>query len=154
MDYNPIIPSTDSGKISVTVREENPTKILHVSGHTILNQCGTFLTRQKHLQNICSNSPDKSVLLLYPEGTLFTSIFWKITKYQCYILRAIPDPFLLYSISSFGFISVPQHIRSKITIPSVATGTNRRYTPWSFDTLTNLVVENCHTDIFFIKCWQ
>ena len=45
---DPIIPSTDAGELAVTIREEVPAKRVHVSGHILLNQCGTLLTRKKH----------------------------------------------------------------------------------------------------------
>ena len=72
-----------------------------------------------------------------------------MTKYQCSILGAIPDPLLSDSMSSFSFALIPQHIRSSLTIFSVNRSTDPRYTPWSLYTLTNLAAKHGHTKIIF-----
>jgi hypothetical protein len=59
------LPSTNAGKISLEIRDETPRSGIQVSGHVLLNQCGSLLTRKNH---------DISIALLYPEA-IFSSIF-------------------------------------------------------------------------------
>ena len=86
--YDLFIPSSDAGELAYEVEEANPQYGVQVSGHVLLNQCGTILTRQKHeisgssvqkafLQRICSTLVGKSVALMYPEGMLFPGIFMR-----------------------------------------------------------------------------
>ena len=118
--YNPLISSTGACEIAITVREEIPTKRVHISGHIVLNQCGTILTRQTHkikgmskhelfLHNFTPVSLGKSLPLLYLDRALFVTIFWYMNKYQCSVLGAMPDPLLSYSMSSLGFVLILQH---------------------------------------------
>ena len=110
--------ATNSGEYVQNVREDNTAKgvckDITISGHTILNQCGSLLTRQKHqikgsrkqsffLQKICSTSTGTSIPLMYPEAMLFPSIFWKAADDNTSILGAIPAPLLTDAISRFGF---------------------------------------------------
>lgn len=82
--------------------------------------------------------------MLYPELMLFPSIFYYITN-DGVISETIPSPLLTERIKQFGFESLPQHIRSRLTSCTFATGTDPRYIPFSYDTMTNLVVVN-HED--------
>ena len=76
-----IIPTTDAGELAYTIKEDG-SEISRVSGHVILNQCGSLLCRSKHqikgsskhkffLQKIHATSPGNSIPLLYPEHMLF-----------------------------------------------------------------------------------
>lgn len=156
-DFTPI-PSTDAGEIAVTINEEVPVKAIHVSGHVLLNQCGSLLTRKTHqingsskhkyfLQKICSTSIGKSIPLLYPEGMIFPSIHWSMANDNCSVLGAIPAPLLSDAISKYGFASIPQHVRNRITTAAAATGSDPRYIAYSYDTLTNLAANHCDTRI-------
>ena len=81
---------TDSGEIVLNVREDNMKKGAYkdvtASGSTIMNQCGSLLTRKKHqikgsrkqkyfIQKLCATTKGTSVPLVYPEAMLFPSIF-------------------------------------------------------------------------------
>ena len=98
------LPTTDTGDYAYTIEEELP-KGTSVNGHIILNQCGSILSRkystvegykyQKHfLQRIVSTTTATSTPLLYPEGMLFPSIFWKQMTHCGSILGPIPSGFL------------------------------------------------------------
>ena len=133
-------------------------KDITLNVHILLNQCGCLLTRKNHLikgdrkktffpQKLCSISIGSSIPLMYPEAMVFPSIFWKSTQDACSIVGAIPSPLLSESIKSFGFASIPDHIRSRITNPSVTTNSDFHYTSFCYDKLTNLAANHQDTRI-------
>lgn len=124
IDYT--IPTTDAGEVAVTIREEGDEKALRVSGHVILNQCGTLLSRAKHeikgsskhkffLQKIHATSPGNCVPLLYPENVLFPSIHPFVGGDNIAGIGGIPAPLLSPFIEKYGFCSIPQHVRTRLT---------------------------------------
>ena len=148
--------TTSAGDLPFEVIDVTPKKAVHISGHVILNQCGSVLTRKKHelkgsslhkhfLQRICATSDGKAVSLLYPEGMLFPSIFYNMVNGV--IIGAIPAPLLTESISSFGFASLPEHIRSRLTSSSSQSSTNPRYISFCYDTMVNLTANHSDTRI-------
>ena len=117
------LPTTDTGDYAYTIEEELP-KGTSVNGHVILNQCGSILLRkdstiegykyQKHfLQRIVSTTTATSTPLLYPEGMLFPSIFWKQMTHCGSIPGAIPSGFLTQETSLFGFETAKKMIHSR-----------------------------------------
>ena len=86
-----IIFSTNAGEVATQVNDQliHPTsKQISVSGHDLVNQCGSLLTRKNleikgfsnhkyFLQRICATSIGK-VPIRYPEAMVFQSIFWKM----------------------------------------------------------------------------
>ena len=42
------IPTTDAGEFSFEVEDQQGSQCISVSGHVLLNQCGTMLTIKKH----------------------------------------------------------------------------------------------------------
>ena len=93
-----------------------------------MNQCGTLLTRSKHqikgsskhnwfLQKIHSTSVGNSLPLLYPENMIFISSFFMSAGSDQAGLGAIPAPLLTQSITTHGFSSIPQHVRSRLSCP-------------------------------------
>ena len=154
LDYsNNLFETTDGGTCALRVEEDctnkGVMKDITISGHVILNQCGSLLTRKSHqikgscqqnffVQKLCSTSIGASIPLVYPEGLLFPSIFWKTAADNCSIVGAIPFPLLSQSISKFGFQSIPCHVRSRLTIPFSTTSTDFHYTSFCYDMLTNL----------------
>lgn len=150
MDY---IPTTNAGQVAMEINEQ--TKYggtynnIKISGHVLLNQCGTLLTRKKHqikgssahhffLQRICATKEFSCVPLVYPEGVLFPSIHWYTAPDKCSIVGCIPAPLLTESIRKFGFASIPSHVRTRLTFASSATSTDPRYCSHCYDMLTNL----------------
>ena len=78
---------------------------IRISGHVLLNQCGSLLTRKKYqlkgnsrhrffLQRLCATSHGSSIPLMYPEGTLFPSIHWMMAPDNCAIVGCLPVPLL------------------------------------------------------------
>jgi hypothetical protein len=99
-----------------------------VSGHVILNQCGSLLSRRNHdirgsskhkffLQKIHATSDGESIPLLYPESMIFPSIFPFCDPDGIPSLGCIPAPLLSSNIQKYGFESIPQHTRTRITVP-------------------------------------
>eukprot|EP00957_Ditylum_brightwellii_P013677 1030917-Ditylum_brightwellii.AAC.1 len=52
-------------------------------------------------------------------------------------------------ITLFGLASIPQHVRTRMTLLSASTGTNLRYIPFSYAMLTNMSVSHIDTQIVF-----
>ena len=113
---------TNSRDIVMEVREDNMKKGTYkdvtVSGSTIMNQCGSLLTRKKHqikgskkqkkiIQKLCATTKGTSVPLVYPEAMLFPSIFWKASGDMNSLVGAIPALLLNETMSTFGFTDVP-----------------------------------------------
>lgn len=120
---------------------------MNITGHVILNKVGSLLTQKRYelkslslhkyfLQQIVSISIGKSVSLLCPEAMFFPCIFWLMKEKA--LVGAIPAILLSDNTTKHGFASIPQHIRSRITSPSIQTSTNNQYTAWSYDMMTNL----------------
>ena len=149
---NNVIPTTNAGEFAFEIEEDVPTDRVYVSGHVILNQNGTVLTRKKHqikgssihkffLQKICATNIGSSIPLLYPESMLFPSIFYHMSDDGA-MSGAIPSYLLTEHINKYGFQSLPQHIRSRLSSCSFSTGTDPRYISFSYDTMTNLSVNH------------
>jgi predicted GIY-YIG superfamily endonuclease len=147
-----LIPTTNAGDSARTIVEETTYggsfgKIT-ISGHVILNQCGTLLSRKKHqikgssrhhffLQRIVATNHGSSVPLIYPEGILFPSIHWKTAPDNCSIIGCLPAPLLTESSNGSRFASIQSHVRSRLTNSSCSTSTDARYCAHCYDMLTN-----------------
>ena len=157
-----VLPATDAGiyPFEVTEADESTTALqdLIVTGNVLLNQCGTLLTRNNHqikgssrgkllMQRICATTIGKSVPLLQPEASLFPSIFWKMVPNDGVISGAIPTPLLSERCGHYGFQSLPQHVRSRLTTAFCTTSTDPHYTTHEYDLLTNLSATHLDTRI-------
>ena len=122
------IPTTDTGEKAQRIIEHDVLNQNRVSGHVILNQCGSLLSRRnydirgssKHkffLQKIHATSDSESIPLLYPESMIFPSIFPFCDPDGIPSLGCIPAPLLSSSIQKYGFESIPQHTRTRLTVP-------------------------------------
>ena len=144
------LPTTTAGDVAFTVHEERP-KGQYVSGHVIMNQCGSLLNRnekqisgyrsqKQFIQRIASTCPGKSLPLLYPEGMMFPSIFWKMVLNCGAILGAIPSGILAQHVPYNGFASMKEHVRNRLTLSGSGTSTNPRYISLMYDVLSNLTL--------------
>ena len=160
-NFDPI-PTTNAGEFAYEVSDEmiksGTFGDMVISGHVLLNQCGTLLTRKKYqikgssrhkffLQRICATTIGSSIPLLYPEAMIFPSIHWKMADTSGSIAGAIPAPLLTESIKRYGFQSIQQHVRSRLTSSSCATSTDSRYIAFYYDKLTNLSINHQDTRI-------
>ena len=147
------VPTTHAGEIANEIEET--TKYggtfgnIRISGHVLLNQCGTLLTRKKYqikgssrhrffLQKMCATSPSTCIPLMYPEGTLFPSIHWKMAHDNCSIVGCLPASLLTENKFNPRFASLQSHVRTRLTNPSSATSTDSRYCAHCYDMLTNI----------------
>ena len=130
------IPTTLAGDIPFNVDETVP-RVMKVSGHVIMNQCGSLLNRnerditgyrsQKHfLQRIASISHDTTIPLLYPEAMLFPSIFWSMVPECGSMFGAIPSGLLVKS-GRHRFASMKNHVRCRLGHAGSSTSTNPLY---------------------------
>ena len=156
------VPTTDAGIYPFNVTETSETsgalKDIIVTGNVLLNQCGTLLTRNSHqikgssrgkflMQKICASTIGTSVPLLQPEASLFPSIFWKMVPNDGVIAGAIPTPLLSEKCAQYGFQSLPQHLRSRLTNSGSTSSTDPHYITHCYDMLTNLSATHLDTRI-------
>ena len=152
------MPSTHAGEFAYEIEDKTPQGQQHISGHVILNQCGSLLTRrgkykmrgwnsQRHfLQRICATTMGDSIPLLYPEGMIFPSIFYANAPDDSSILGAIPSSLLNDSNKNqHWFATVMEQSRSRLTSVSIATSTNPRYCCYCYDKAVNLTAN--HQDV-------
>ena len=99
------------------------------------------------LQRICATSIGKSVPLITPEAMLFPSKFYKAVEKDGIVCGAIPTPLLSEKTKQFGFQTIPQHVRSRLTTSSSSTSTDPRYIAFCYDKLTNLCINHQDTRI-------
>jgi hypothetical protein len=125
--------------------------VTSVSGSVILNNCGTLLARgfQKlrpstwqgnFLQRLIATRPGRSIPLLYAEGTLFPSIFWKDDS-NTSLLGAIPTALLAsdQTLSAYGIGSVSDHMRNRIRMGGDSLCCQSQdYLCYAYDSVANL----------------
>jgi predicted GIY-YIG superfamily endonuclease len=122
----------------------------NVPGHVILNNCGSCLIRrncqlkgtryqQAFLQQIVSSSRGHAVPLVYPEGMLFPSIFWTDTENNS-MVGALPAAVMASKneCRAFGFASMQDHIKARLTNLSLRCATDSRYVFYAYDCIANI----------------
>ena len=91
-----------------------------------------------------STCNDESILLIYPEGMMFPSIFYKMLD-DGSLLGTIPSSLLTYAGSQHGKASVRDHITNRILLPSSTLSTDPRYLCYVYDMVVNLTMCNLDT---------
>jgi len=141
--------------VFVTGNIESPLEIKgdpeSLPGCVILNNVGSLLVRKRNkgkpslnfrhfMERIVATTPGESVPLVFPEGMLFPSLFWKDDDTEGSILGAMPCGALAHSdtLSKFGIADLTTQMRSRITNPALGTSTDPRYLCYAFDTIVNL----------------
>ena len=122
----------------------------YISGHIVLNAVGSCLIRRDRpirtrryqaafLERMVSTSKGHSVPLVYPEAMMYPSIFWKDTHDGSQV-GSIPSSLLNDSrhCNGHGFASLTDHLRARLTNPSLRTSTDPRYIFHAFDCFANL----------------
>ena len=151
------LPTTNLGDCAFAIEETLPDG-QRVSGHVLLNQCGSLLDRKSHcingskhqkhfLQGIASTSIGNSIPLLYPEAMLFISIFWKFIDESCAMLGAIPSYLFSGATSNSGFACMKSHMNNRIRLPGTLTSTDPRYISFAFDTMSNIALNKSDSRI-------
>jgi hypothetical protein len=118
-----------------------------LSGHTLLNQGLSVMRRKSHfhesslfnafLQNILCLYPSTNVPLMFPEGVVFPTIFYKMLNGS--VVGAIPS-FLYYVEADrmYRFLySLEQHLLVRLKDGDLATSRNWNYMHWAFNCLLN-----------------
>ena len=150
------IPTTDSAEQAVTVQQQS-VKGKYISGHVILNQCGSLLTRNNHrivgysnqksfLERIVSTSGN-NIPLLYPLAMLFPSIYYHSIDTDGSMTGAIPASMLTGSKHNHGFASIDKQIRNYLTFMSSTTSSSPSFISFAFDILTNAVACQQHSRV-------
>ena len=95
---------------------------------------------QSFLQRITSSAGCKSVPLLYPEGMLFPSLFWK-GKADGSIDGAIPSGFWTDNkfCGKYGYAGIEDHMRTRLMNSSLPMSCNPDYIFFAFDAVNNLL---------------
>jgi hypothetical protein len=127
------VPTTNSGLMPMNVALKDRS---FIPLHAILNNCGTLLVRkqsklsgtlrQQHfLHKIAAVSPGQSIPLLYPEGMLFPSLFYKGTEDSA-MLCAIPCAYMTRTaiLKKQDVADIPEQMRCRITNTSMMHSTD------------------------------
>jgi len=154
----PTIPTTNAAERPVyTSVETQPYRSCTASNHVILNHFGSCLirrnadmtgtkTQKSFLQKIIATTPGTSVPLLYPEGMLFTDIFYS-DEQDGSTAGAMPVC-MLHDASVLrqnGFASLEDHFRTRMKNVGILASSNPKYHFWAFDSLVNLGLRGCDT---------
>lgn len=139
------IPTTNAMDTAQRIRSR-PHKI---ALHVLLNEHGSLLIRRNNrlkarrvdqgfLERIIATSTGESIPLLYPEGMLFPSIFWKQAT-DGGIVGALPSGLLDSDkvAAEHGFASVASHLRCRLKNSSMLCSTDPRYIFYAFDCINN-----------------
>lgn len=139
------IPTTNAMDTALHIRSRPSRMALHV----LLNEHGSLLIRRNNrlkprrldqgfLERIVATSTGQSIPLLYPEGMLFPSIFWKQAA-DGSIIGALPSGLLDCDkvAAEHGFASVASHLRCRVKNSSLLCGTDPRYIFYTFDCINN-----------------
>ena len=133
--YNYTIPTTNAILHAKKIMSEDKNWLIRTNGHVLLNQTGKLLTRrhnnmnsnkiQKHfIQSIASTVPGNCIPLLYPEGMMFPSIFWKMLD-DGTIVGAIPSSLMNQQHANTRAFAFHKDVyRSRLTSPHCQSGTN------------------------------
>jgi hypothetical protein len=121
----------------------------YISGYIVLNGVGSCLIwrnrpipcryQSAFLERLVCTSEGHLVPFVYPEGMMFPSIFCKDTINN-FLIGAIPSSLLTDSrqCRKHGFASAMDHLRSRITNPSLRMPTDPHYIFHAFDCFANI----------------
>ena len=86
-----------------------------------------------------STSKGHAVPLVFPEGMLFPSIFWRDTS-DGSLVGALPAALMASKkeCKAFGFASMQEHIQTRLTNPSLRCFTDPRYIFYAYDCVANI----------------
>ena len=120
-----------------------------MTNHALLNCYGSCLIRrnarlsgtlkqQSFLQRLVATNTGTNIPLIYPEGMLFTDIFYCSNASQS-IIGALPAALLHGDgiLRQNGFATLQEHYCCRLTSPGLLTSSNPKYHLWAFDALAN-----------------
>ncbi|KAF4744372.1 hypothetical protein FOZ62_013971, partial [Perkinsus olseni] len=156
------LPATDAADTPVMLDASSS----RVQGHILLNKHFGLLSRPglanyvssrpaSFFQRITARFAGASIPLLYPEGMLFPSIFWKSLP-DGTVVGAIPH--CLWNTPSAckkaGFADLADHIRTRILDPTLLTSTDPRVIQFYFDSLFNRELSHSDTRVVLSRGWE
>lgn len=155
------LPGTNAADIPVTADSNTG-----VPGHVLLNKHYGLLNRSgisnyisarcgAFFQRLTARFAGASIPLLYPEGMLFPSIFWKSLANGT-VIGALPH--CLWNspaaCKKVGYASLDDHIRIRLTDPTLLTSTDPRAIQFYFDALFNLQLSHSDSRIILSRGWE
>ncbi|KAF4699456.1 hypothetical protein FOZ62_024538, partial [Perkinsus olseni] len=156
------LPATDAADTPVMLDASSS----RVQGHILLNKHFGLLSRPglanyvssrpaSFFQRITARFAGASIPLLYPEGMLFPSIFWKSLP-DGTVVGALPH--CLWNTPSAckkaGFADLADHIRTRILDPTLLTSTDPRVIQFYFDSLFNRELSHSDTRVVLSRGWE
>ncbi|KAF4741263.1 hypothetical protein FOZ63_029320, partial [Perkinsus olseni] len=161
IDQEPRMPATNAADIPVMQQSSSG-----VPGHILLNKHFGLLTRPGHanyvgskqaafFQRVTARFAGASIPLLYPEGMLFPSIFWK-SMADGTVIGALPHCFWTNATAckKAGFADLAAHIKTRLMDPTLLTSTDPRVIQFYFDALFNLQLSRSDTRIILSRGWE
>ena len=157
----PLEVDVDNNRVEVMENKNN-----YFSLHALFNKHLSLLIRtkgilkptrkeQSFLQRIISSAKNKSVPLLYPEGMLFPSIFWKGNN-DGSIEGSIPAG--LWNSQAhchkYGFASIQEHMRCRLMNASLPTSCNPEYMFFAFDAVNNAMSRGMDSRFIFRRGFE
>ncbi|KAF4750795.1 hypothetical protein FOZ62_017765, partial [Perkinsus olseni] len=96
-----------------------------------------------------------SIPLLYPEGMLFPSIFWKSLT-DGTVIGALPHCLWTApaACKKAGFATLSEHVKTRLTDPTLLTSTDPRAIQFYFDALFNLQLSHSDTRVVMSRGWE
>ncbi|KAF4705936.1 hypothetical protein FOZ63_013245 [Perkinsus olseni] len=146
------LPGTNAADVPVMVDDSTG-----VPGHILLNKHYGLLNRPgvtnyisarsgAFFQRLTSRFAGASIPLLYPEGMLFPSIFWKSLA-DGTVIGALPHCLWTApgACKKAGFATLSEHVKTRLTDPTLLTSTDPRAIQFYFDALFNLQLSHSDT---------
>ncbi|KAF4716680.1 hypothetical protein FOZ63_030777, partial [Perkinsus olseni] len=137
-----------------------------VPGHILLNKHYGLLNRPgatnyisarsgAFFQRLTSRFAGASIPLLYPEGMLFPSIFWKSLT-DGTVIGALPHCLWTApaACKKAGFATLSEHVKTRLTDPTLLTSTDPRAIQFYFDALFNLQLSHSDTRVVMSRGWE
>ena len=136
---------TDVGRQPTYMTPSHPSLSLHLLLNTHLRVLvrraftrGPGVQSLRFLQHICAITPNSSIPLLYPEATLFPSIFWCAkSNTMCGAIPATMYSAMRNRTQPGQLASIQDHLLVRLQDDSLLTSHDQLYVQWAFDVLIN-----------------
>lgn len=128
-----------------------------IHAYILINSFGKCLIRRgkkisgnkaerSFLQRILATHSD-SIPLLYPEGMLFPSIFWKTSVCDQSVIGALPGCLLIdnKSASKLNFAGAPKHFQTRMKNNDLKCSTDFHYAGFAFSVIGNIDLRGVDT---------
>ena len=158
--FSPDIPTTDAGVEPTFVNIQTPGLLnTRMTNHALLNCYGSCLVRRNKklvgtvaqrsfLQKLVATNDGECIPLIYPEGMLFSDIFYKDTN-DGSVIGAIPAALLHGDrvLRRCGMSTLQETYRTRLISPGLLSSSNPKYHFWAFDALANFSLRGCDSRV-------